>query len=884
MKLKKLTIEGFKSYKNKTTIDFEKMPLDHIFLIVGKTGAGKSTILDAITYALFGNFKDQKATSYDFLNANIFDLHQKKSLQKNQILCQIELEFEYKQKTYSIKRIIKTKNFKNYKENLSEIIESEKEIYIYENHQQIPLQDLPFFMEFDHFRKMVVIPQNQFSDFIKMNSEAKSDFLSKIFSLDEVRKFIDFVKEEKERIGNERNSLRESIEKILTENQINKSIEDPTIIEQFEENITKIINEIEKLKKEVEKDKNNKEQKRKDCEKKENVIKKWEEYKNNLEEKNKLEQKKRKIAQNEQIINNAKKVLDLYPIEKRLKEIVEELKNKNNELEKKENYLKQSNNEYNQNQKEKQELENKKEEIEQKKIELKEKEDINSKINIYEKIKNEIEKLEQEKQQLEEHKKNFKKELERIEQNLFDIYKAFLSNSLKKGSPCPVCGSFEHPSPYKGEHLPTTPEKLLKKRQELQEKINEKEKKIEKIEQSIKKKEQEIYSIEDFIKKYYKEISIKEIKERLEKDINDLKEKIEAYKTKLESNAKKEKDLSKKIGELEGTILQLNQSIGDLEKEKKDKNDQLNQMLKQRKLERNDIFQFYKDLKEIEKLEKEIKEFNERFNKIDSVINKTKEEIEELYPNFFNLTNQELEIQTIKNDISKLKNEIQQLENQIQDKDREIGSLEERKKNLIDNLKNLKEGLVEYRNINKEFQLLELLYQILDGKNSKNLSFDRYLLQVYFDIIIQNANSRLRSINGRYHLVTTIEKEKQKQQKYGLGLKIFDQYHGVERPIYDLSGGETFYVSLALALGLNDMFHQRFRNAQIDFLFIDEGFGSLDQETLDTVISTLEEYFIHKSGHRQVGLISHVESMKERFPNQIIVENYKGISKIIYKN
>ena len=110
-----------------------------------------------------------------------------------------------------------------------------------------------------------------------------------------------------------------------------------------------------------------------------------------------------------------------------------------------------------------------------------------------------------------------------------------------------------------------------------------------------------------------------------------------------------------------------------------------------------------------------------------------------------------------------------------------------------------------------------------------------------------------------------------RREQGGLNLMITDTYQAdVLRPIHTLSGGESFLASLAMALGLSDLAGSR---TKIDSLFLDEGFGSLDDETLDVALSTLENL---QAAGKTIGVISHVEALKERIPTQIQVEKLAG--------
>ncbi|MFN3246048.1 MAG: SbcC/MukB-like Walker B domain-containing protein, partial [Leptonema sp. (in: bacteria)] len=167
--------------------------------------------------------------------------------------------------------------------------------------------------------------------------------------------------------------------------------------------------------------------------------------------------------------------------------------------------------------------------------------------------------------------------------------------------------------------------------------------------------------------------------------------------------------------------------------------------------------------------------------------------------------------------------------------------------------------------------------------NPKRISLHRYVIQVYFETVIKFANERLKKIEPRYILKAS-EEAKAGKRIAGLNIKVLDKWEG-ERNIESLSGGESFYVSLALALGLYDIIHTNFSNLHFDFLFIDEGFGSLDEQTLQKVLATINEIFILRDGNsqKQIGLISHVESMRQQIPYQIIINNVNGISSVNYK-
>ncbi|MCH4370180.1 SMC family ATPase [Staphylococcus haemolyticus] len=161
----------------------------------------------------------------------------------------------------------------------------------------------------------------------------------------------------------------------------------------------------------------------------------------------------------------------------------------------------------------------------------------------------------------------------------------------------------------------------------------------------------------------------------------------------------------------------------------------------------------------------------------------------------------------------------------------------------------------------KEQQEIFELSEVLSGKNSKKLTLENYVLIYYLERIIHQANIRLERMSGeRYQL---------KRREYishgysGLEIEVFDFHSNKSRHISSLSGGETFQASLALALGLSEVVQQESGGITLESMFIDEGFGTLDQETLETALDTLVKL---KTSGRMVGIISHVSELKQRIP------------------
>ena len=146
---------------------------------------------------------------------------------------------------------------------------------------------------------------------------------------------------------------------------------------------------------------------------------------------------------------------------------------------------------------------------------------------------------------------------------------------------------------------------------------------------------------------------------------------------------------------------------------------------------------------------------------------------------------------------------------------------------------------------------------------------------MYFENVINFANKRFKSIsNGRY-LFKLGSGTSNKGYK-GLDLSVLDSFNGTERDSSTLSGGETFMASISLALGLTDAVQNQSGGIQLDSLFIDEGFGTLDTETLDKAMEILTEL----QETKMIGIISHVEAFKNTIPSKILVEKTNVGSKI----
>lgn len=179
-------------------------------------------------------------------------------------------------------------------------------------------------------------------------------------------------------------------------------------------------------------------------------------------------------------------------------------------------------------------------------------------------------------------------------------------------------------------------------------------------------------------------------------------------------------------------------------------------------------------------------------------------------------------------------------------------------------------ALAELEPAEREHAELDALTDVVNGRgqNARRMSLRSYVLAARLEEVAVAATARLRSMSqGRFSFVHS-DAAGSRGTRGGLGLDVLDDYSGTVRPAKTLSGGESFLASLALALGLADVVAAQTGGALLDTLFVDEGFGTLDSETLDVVMDVLDEL---RAGGRVVGLVSHVEELRQRIPTRLRV-------------
>ena len=216
--------------------------------------------------------------------------------------------------------------------------------------------------------------------------------------------------------------------------------------------------------------------------------------------------------------------------------------------------------------------------------------------------------------------------------------------------------------------------------------------------------------------------------------------------------------------------------------------------------------------------------------------------------------------------LEEVKEEFSEIQGKNDEVQRLIGSIEQELSINDQNLRRHKEQIAKLEEKKEHFKIWIKLNEMVGSADGNK--FAKFAQGITLDQLISLANRHLGILTSRYELQRSLE------QRHLLEIEVIDRFQGnVVRPVSTLSGGESFIVSLALALGLSELASQKI---SIDSLFLDEGFGSLDEDSLDTALNALS---LLQSSGKMVGVISHVEALKERIPLQIkVIPKGDGIS------
>lgn len=910
-----LTISAFSSYADETTIDFSQLGSSGLYLISGDTGAGKTTIFDAVTFALYGEPSGENRRSkmlrseYASPDTPTF----------------VEMTFAYGDKTYTICRSPEYERPKKRGEGTTKSPES-AELYLPDGKVISGMKNVSEavidIMGVNHkqFTQIAMIAQGDFLKLLLASTDERKKIFQKLFRTEKYNQLQDQIssafKELCAKIEGEKASLSLYAKSIssLPDDQFQDEIEKAANGEmRTEDTIELICTMIDRDKERLEVMKQETETLDKKLEESAKLIERAENRKKlETELKTAENQRTEKTAQ-------AEKYSVLLETEKanqpKAEKLTKELTLIENELEKydeADKRTKEISDEEKALKSLRQILEKEKansESINKKLAELKaEAEKIADSGETREKLLREKAKLETQAQQINdlikeinsfnavsEELKNAQQEFLKSDKKRTDAdekyskgYSAFLAEqagiiagTLQENVPCPVCGSREHPNPAnKSDNAPTEAEleKMRKAAESAREKAQSDSQKAAELNVTVQDKSDRISAAAKSLFECDAE-SVERVcaEKKLETDekLTEINKSVVAAEEKIARKAALAVEIPKK----ESETTALSEKINGLTADIKAKEVRLAELTKQ--LDEMKSHLKFSSRADAEKCAGQMK------TEIESIRNALKK-AQELFD-------------TAKSQAAESDGKVRQLTSQLEQSEPVDGEKEKavsqqlslRKKELsgaysqiFASISKNTSVLNDYTSLagkvadlEKKHNYIKPIYETVMGltKGKERISLETYIQTAYFDKIIARANNRLTVMTeGQYTLVRS-QQVIDGRAKTGLELDIIDHNNGSIRSVKTLSGGESFKASLSLALGLSDEIQSSAGGIRLDTMFVDEGFGSLDDNSLRQAIKALADL---SEGNRLVGIISHVSELKDKIEKQLVVTKKNGVSHV----
>ena len=935
MRPEKLTISAFGPYADRTEIDFSRLGDSGLYLITGDTGAGKTTIFDAITFALYGQASGQVRDSAMF----------RSKYADTATETFVELVFSYQGKKYHVFRSPEYMAPKKRGTGLTLRKAEAQLIYPDERQPVTKARDVTRAIEellgldYEQFTQIAMIAQGDFQKLLLAGTVQRGEIFRQIFhtgiyqqvqlklkeaaqsrykEYDEMRRsiaqYLDGVKL-RQREGTEAEEFAE-LKKGKFEGKLERSLE---ILKSFIDQGEKRESELLKQEQEVDQkirtmenilhlsaQKRNLEQKKDfarkqleqllpDLEKASGEAEKYKDADQKCEALGILIREKQEQLKKYQVLEQLKKELDEIRMQlKKCRAGQEANIRQEQQLHKDMEQLK----------KERSLLENSQLDLQKAITEREKRTQRKSELNGLETEMREFKGLyEATKEQQKKYQAAYEKAQQQSEyyQQIFhsflDAQAGILAQELKENEPCPVCGSLSHPHPRIISKGCTVTSEILD---------NEKIKldKLEKIsaDQSLeagKLKERSNASwkqivsgaeelLEEF-QEFRKEtkngnghagdfrtvckqmiLMINREKEQCKNLLTESDRKIRE----AEENTKRKQKVEKLLENLEKEKDILQEKKNSCDREQTGLTTKASENEKQQKNAAEEIRQVHSEVgKEV--LEKEIREKQQEYIDLKENSRKMKETFERFQAEKARITStiktldeQQKEIGEIREDeIREQYTESTTQKTELAEKRKELFSIQSGNLEIFRKVQKRKEEMTKAE---AEYVWMKNLSDTANGNlNGKaKIELETYIQMAYFDRILRRANVRLMTMSSGQYELKRQEQSENRKEKAGLDLNVIDHYNGTERSVKTLSGGESFQASLSLALGLSDEIQASAGGIRLDSMFVDEGFGSLDEEALSQAVKALSSL---ADGHRMVGIISHVAELKDRIENKIIV-------------
>ncbi|MBQ8823117.1 MAG: SMC family ATPase [Lachnospiraceae bacterium] len=876
----KLCISAWGPYKDRAEIDFTQFFGQGLFLITGATGAGKTTIFDAITYALYGALsgeirdKERNSVRSDFAEA--------------QTPTFVELTMEHGGKEYFIRRNpeyfrpkkrssgegMLTREKENALLNLPDgkVIEGVREV-------NSKLQEL-LGVDLQQFKQLSIIAQGEFARLLTASPKDKTKIFREIFGTGIYERFTyNLSKEAKKRyqkVAEQKAKLDEDL-RILA-----GGFKDMPVAEDVKaeflgflelsavpfDRVTQCLETMEQQLSEA------LTQNKKRNDKNEKEILKTQSLLTSIEEENKrikqflqatatleqLEEQKALYAEKEGIYSGALNAsyleadaVKIVAIKGQVEKmclalgLLEQSMAKNQGLLAEELPVFERREELSQWISERQEYLQKKKELEAKQAELSGK-----KVRL-EKDRLQYVALDGEARS---RKERYEDALRRRSYAAIGI----AAQLLEEGKPCPVCGALEHPSPAVSQEKVVSEEELELLKAEAD---------------SIGEQTQQIYGQ---VLRLQAEVSMLEKAEALLREsVAKLQALVEAAREipkelatlSGEKAAKRLQEICDQVNSLKATIMQQEKQCRESREELQNLGDELEELetdfaekLKIHGFSDKEAYEAaYMSKMDRDALSEEISGYKERLTAAGQLCSTLKEHITGI--ELKDSGEAELHLKSLLELRKELSGENRNLEYSRSEVKRCKKQLAEKEKTI--------------RRESEEYGFIKELENIATGNNPKRLVFEQYVLAGYFDEILVAANIRFRKMSGGRYEMRRVKEVSDGRVKDNLEIEVMDYYTGKPRSVRTLSGGESFKASLSLALGLSDVIQSMNGGIKVDTLFIDEGFGALDGESLDQACNTLNTLV---ENSRLIGIISHVPELRERISKQLIIEKTGGGSSV----
>lgn len=907
----KITMSAFGPYAGEVTLDMQKLGKSGIYLITGDTGAGKTTIFDAISYALYGeasgNYRENTTLRSKYASADTPTF--------------VELEFEYNNEIYKINRNPEYPRPNKRGEGFTKQ-RAEAKIFMPDNSVITNIKEVTAKVEEiiginkNQFSQIAMIAQGDFRKLLNCETNERSKIFRKIFKTEpyhnieiKLSSLFNELKRnrEKEKSGieqyinqlkcNENDTLSLELERaksgdVLIEDVIKLAGEiinkDTLEYTKTQKNIESINEEIEKINSNIKLYENQEatkkayaeastkfeelKTKRNDCEKA---------YKSAEAQRERLDDLTRKIN----LINSKMPKYDeLKSLENSISERTQSFEKSNNLLKLKQQEITLLEKEIDEKSKALEEV--KGADLLAQKLNV-QKEEINKKAEALKELKTEIDRCKTEQKNLKNAQSFAKSALDEygaLENEYNQIYIAFfneqagiIADELKDGEPCPVCGSTSHPNlAIKSENAPSqadveSAQNLVKKAQEKADKARDTasalKSRFDEIAANVKSAAKKLFGTDDNVFDDYNS-NINALKKEYDCTLALLKtanEKLNLY-----------QKLDKEIPKIQEKQKSLSDEISKLNTQKASDEAFISENTKRVTSIKSEL-----DFESADLAKDKLNEYTNLSSDIKNAIEKSKNDFDDIKSKYdtqkgtkASLENALKEFKEI--DLASLNEKSLKLNEYKKDVDKTAKSLYSRiesNKLLVDNISEKRDILKGY---DDKYVWLKALSETANGDISgkEKITLETFVQMTYFDSIIRKANIRLLTMSdGQYELVRRSDAETLKKNE-GLALDVIDHFNGSTRSVSTLSGGESFMASLCLALGLSDEIQSSNGGIKLDTMFVDEGFGSLDGEALDRALSALTSL---SQGNRLVGIISHVDALRDRIDNKIVITKDRTI-------